>query len=299
MNPTFQGWPAYQWPQGKRAAFCFSVDVDADAPYLWTHRAVTATPSLGQLEQRRFGLRVGIWALLDLLDRFAIKASFFVPAAVAEANPRLLPAFVERGHEIGLHGFFHEIVSQSSDDEFSAALDASLATFLRQTGQRPAGFRSPAWDMTPHMLAELRRQGLYDSSLMGAHHPYSIDGVTEVPVQWQLDDAIHFKFNGDGSDHWRPAAPGPVLDGWLDEWQGLRRMGGLFMLTVHDWISGRAQRLVMLEKLLTQVLADDTTWVATVGEIAQWHAQSDNGQHYQVESVLPPAVDPQRFGEQP
>lgn len=289
-------WQRYSWPAGKQAAFCLSVDVDADAPYLWSQRAQAAPRSLGQLEQRRFGPRVGIWRLLELLERFALKASFFVPGAVAKAHPELLPAFVARGHEVGLHGYFHEIVSQSSDEEFSAALQACLELFERQIGQRPAGFRSPAWDMTPHMLSELKRQGLYDSSLMGADHPYHIDDVVEVPVQWLLDDAIHFKFNGDGSDQWRPASPAAVLNSWQEEWRGIQQVGGLYMLTVHDWISGRAQRLVLLEQLLQQVLADATTWVATVGEVAHWQAHSVNTQRYAVRSDLPAAVEPQRFG---
>ena len=93
------------------------------------------------------------------------------------------------------------------------------------------------------MLAEVKRLGLYNSSLMGFDHPYTIDGVTEVPVQWTTDDAIYFKFLGGGADLAPPSAPGPILDGWLDEWEVLHRYGGLFMLTVHDWISGRAQRI--------------------------------------------------------
>ncbi|MGO4725673.1 MULTISPECIES: polysaccharide deacetylase family protein [unclassified Inquilinus] len=291
-----QPWPRYHWPEGRDSAFCFTVDVDADSPYLWSQRAPEATRSLGQLEQRRFGPRLGIWRLLDLLDRFGVKGSFFVPGAVAEANPELLPAFLEQGHEIGLHGYFHEIVAQSSDAEFTGALEASIEVFRRQTGAVPKGFRSPAWEMTPHMLAEIRRHGFYDSSLMGADHPYEIDGVVEVPVQWAIDDAVFFKFTGGGTDQWPPAAPGPILEGWLDEWDGLHRLGGLFMLTVHDWISGRAQRLRLLERLLERITAEPTVWVATVGQVAAHHVRSTNAGRFQAASDIPGPVEPRRFG---
>ena len=291
-----QPWPRYHWPEGRGSAFCFTVDVDADSPYLWSQRAPEATRSLGQLEQRRFGPRLGIWRLLDLLDQFGVKGSFFVPGAVAEANPELLPAFLERGHEIGLHGYFHEIVAQSSDAEFTGALEASIEVFRRQTGAAPKGFRSPAWEMTPHMLAEIRRHGFYDSSLMGADHPYEIDGVVEIPVQWAIDDAVFFKFTGGGTDQWPPAAPGPILDGWLDEWDGLHRLGGLFMLTVHDWISGRAQRLRLLERLLERITAEPTVWIATVGEVAAHHVRSTNAGRFQAASDIPGPVEPRRFG---
>ncbi len=180
----------YAWPEGRRGTFCFTVDVDAEAPYLWSLKDGPAPGLLSQMEQRLFGPRTGIWRILDLLDRFGIKGTFFVPGSVAEAHPALLPAFVSRGHEIGLHGYFHELAKQISDEEFSLALEASFEIFHRQVGIKPRGFRSPAWEMTPHMLEEVRQRGLYDSSLMGFDHPYTIGGVTEVPVQWMIDDAV-------------------------------------------------------------------------------------------------------------
>jgi hypothetical protein len=130
-------WPAYTWPEGRQSAFCFTVDVDAESPLLWSLKDETSLRLMGQLEQRLFGPRVGIWRLLDLLDRFGIKATFFVPGVVAENHPELLPAFVERGHEVGLHGYFHEIVSQVSDAEFTGALEASLEIFRKQISVIP------------------------------------------------------------------------------------------------------------------------------------------------------------------
>ena len=178
-------------------------------------------------------------------------------------------------------------MAQSSDAEFTGALEAAIEVFRRQTGAVPKGFRSPAWEMTPHMLAEIRRHGFWDSSLAGADHPYEIDGVVEVPVQWAIDDAVFFKFSGGGTDQWPPEAPGPILEGWLDEWEGLRRLNGLFMLTVHDWISGRAQRLRLLERLLERVTAAPGVWIATVGEVAAYHAGSANAGRFVAASRHP------------
>lgn len=284
------GLQEYRWPEGKVSAFTFSVDVDAESPWLWQNRDEAQPRLMGHLEQRRFGPRVGIWRILDMLDRFGIKGSFFVPGSVAEFYPELLPAMVERGHEIGLHGYFHELVSQTTDEEFSTALEASLEIFRNQTGIKPKGFRSPAWELTPHMLAELKKHDLYDSSLSGFDHPYIIDDVVEVPVQWTIDDAIYFKFLGGGADHWPPASPQAVYEIWHDEWETLHRFGGLLMLTVHDWISGRAHRIRLLERLLEKIVADGSVWVATAGEIAAFHATSANSKNYVVEAAIPTGI---------
>ena len=292
-------WPAYAWPQGRSSAFCFTVDVDAHSPLLWGLREQPASKLVGQFEQRLFGPRVGIWRLLDLLARHDIRGSFFVPAVVAETFPELLPAFVERGHEVGLHGFFHEIVAHTSDAEFSAALDASLALFQRQVGLTPKGFRSPAWEMTPHMMAELHARGMYDSSLSGFDNPYTLGGVVEVPVQWAIDDAVYFKFLGGGVDHWPPSASRPVLETWTDEWETLHAEGGLFMLTVHDWISGRAHRIRLLDTLLSTVTRTPGAWIATVGKVAAYHAESVNRDRFVVPLSTPEPIVARRFGPVP
>ena len=289
-------WPAYEWPQGRQSAFCFTVDVDAESPLLWNLRETDRSPFIGQYEQRLFGPRTGIWRLLDLLERFGIKGSFFVPGVVAERYPELLPSFVQRGHEVGLHGYFHEIVSHVSDEEFGGALDASIDIFRKQVGFVPKGFRSPAWEMTPHMLGVLAARGFYDSSLSGFDHPYTIGNVVEIPVQWAIDDAVYFKFVGGGADSWPPSATGPILESWIDEWDMLHADGGLMMLTVHDWISGRAHRIRMLERLLDRITKTSQAWITTVGEIAAHHAHSINNERFAVSVRSPDNIAQRRFG---
>ncbi|GGK45024.1 polysaccharide deacetylase family protein [Salinarimonas ramus] len=283
--------PPYRWPDGKRSAVCFTADVDAEAPYLWTSRA-GLPQHLGLLEQRRFGPREGLWRILDMLDRLSIKGTFFTPSVVAELHPEILPALVERGHEVGLHGHLHEIVSETTRAEFEDALDRSLAIVEAQTKARPAGFRSPAWEMTPGMIGALKDRGIaYDSSLSGYDHPYEIDGLVEIPVQWQIDDAIFFRFFGGGVDKWPPARAADVGDAWIDEFEAGRAYGQLLMITIHPWISGRAQRVAMLERVLGRVAAQDDVWIATAGEIARWHETSDNAGVYAVESGLEPLAE--------
>ena len=271
----------YIWPEGMRSAFLFSVDVDAEAPWLWSHREGGLPDRLGALEQRRFGPREGLWRLTDMLEGFGVKGSFYVPSVVAELHPEILPRLHAMGHEIGLHGHLHELVAETSQDAFERALDRSLEVFHAQTGVVPTGFRSPAWEMTGAMIAALKTRGIrYDSSLMGHDHPYEIDGMTEIPVQWQIDDAIYFKFFGGRADKWPPSGAREVEQSWRDEFDAGRRYGQLFTLTVHPWISGRAQRVAMLERLLGHITTRGDVWTATAARIAEWHDAGPNrGRH--------------------
>lgn len=280
----------YQWPEGKSSAFVFSMDVDADSPWLWINRNKADPRYLSHLEQRRFGLREGLWRILALLDRYSVKGSFYVPGSVAKDNPELLESLLAGGHEIGLHGYYHEFVTEVSDAEFTEALERSVDLFRSQTGQFPKGFRSPAWEMTEHMLAEVRRLGFYDSSLSGHDHPYEIGGVTEIPVQWPSDDAIYWKFMGGGGDQWPPVAPAQVLEIWRDEWQGQHALGGMMMLTVHDYISSRAHRLGVLDQLLCEVCQTPGAWIATSIELAAWHRNSINAGRFSYDGTVPQGI---------
>ncbi|MET1412044.1 polysaccharide deacetylase family protein [Roseibium sp. HPY-6] len=276
--------PKYDWPERIRAAACFSVDVDAVAPYLWQHR--TGLPdTLAALEHRRYGLRRGLARIVSMLDGIGVKGSFFVPGIVAEENPDLLPGLCARDHEVALHGYFHELVSEISDQQFTEALEASIELFRKQTGQKPSGFRSPAWEMTPHMLSELSRHELWDSSLMGDDVPYTIDGVTEIPVRWDNDDAIFFKFLQAGDKSPRPDAE--VVGQWRDDAHAQIRDGGLFHLTIHDWISGRPARVQALEHLFRSLVEEQSVWVTTCGELAKHHQSQGNQPNYPLPVLSP------------
>ena len=78
----------YIWPEGKNSAACFSVDVDANAPYLWQHRN-KLPKTVAIADHRQYGMRVGLSRIVKMLDSISIKGSFFVPGVVAEDNPDL------------------------------------------------------------------------------------------------------------------------------------------------------------------------------------------------------------------
>jgi len=274
--------PSYVWPDGHRCAVVFSADVDAESPFIWSNRG-KAVKTLGELEQRRFGPRRGVARLVDLLAEFDVKGSFYIPGIVMETYPWITPALLETDHEVALHGFYHEHMQTLDDEKFIEVMARSLAVYHAQGGKSPVGFRSPAWELGPHQIELLKSVGVaYDSSLMGWDHPYTIDGLIEVPVQWLVDDAIYFRYFGGGRDSSPPANPMQVLESWIMEFDAVRDCGGLFMITVHPWMSGRPQRIEMLRRLFTHISAKKDVWWTTTREIANWHAASSNAQYFNV-----------------
>lgn len=271
----------YQWPEGKRCAVAFSIDFDGESPYYWRNRNENSS-AIGELEQRAFGPREGIYRILDMLSRLDIRASFFIPGITAEKYPEAVEAIAKAGHEIGLHGYLHERVDLLNSIELEQCIVQGKQAIERIIGPREMGFRSPSWEMTEEMFDMLKKHRIkYDSSLMGYDHPYWIDGMPEIPVQWLLDDAIFFRYLGGGMNGLPPANPSTVMDTWEQEFEGIKRYQGLFLLTVHCWISGRGSRIIALEKLLLKLKQDSEVWWATCEEIAAHHQRSHAKQFHE------------------
>ncbi|MDQ0189885.1 polysaccharide deacetylase [Alicyclobacillus cycloheptanicus] len=263
--------PTYRWPNGNAVAVSLSFDFDGETPFLWRTRDINRSV-IGEMEQRRFGPRVGIYRILDVLKQWHIKATFFVPGLIAERYPEAVEAIVRDQHEIGLHGYVHERVDEIDDGTLDWTIAAAKQKLEDITGRPVCGYRSPSWEMTPAVFAALKRHGLtYDSSLMGYDHPYWMEGVPEVPVQWLLDDAIFYRYVGGGQAN-PPQRPSHVYRLWEEEYTGLRAYGGLFLLTMHPWISGRASRIAALERLIRRIRSHHDVWWATCQEVADYHS---------------------------
>ena len=259
------------WPNGARVAVALSFDSDHESSTLrW------GDSSPGRLSQGQYGARVAIPRIRKLLARHDIRVSFFVPAVVAELHPDEQRALVGEGHEIGIHGWIHELNSKLPPADERALQMRAADVLERITGVRPVGIRTPSWDFSEHTLAISREMGLlYDSSLMADDDPYEIledgapTGMVELPVEWIRDDAVYF--NMDRFSALRPyTPPSAVLEVFKAEFDGAYEDGGLYLLTMHPHIIGHRSRIRLLDDLIGYIRAHDGVWFATHAAVARY-----------------------------
>src|SRR5881396_367794 len=115
----------YPWPEGKQSAAVLSFDFDAESGFLF-REPEKAKRSLGDLEERRFGPRVGVDRILRMLDRLKLRASFFIPGWTVENHLPESKRIRDAGHEIGAHGNVHEAVSFLDHAQEKAIMVAQL-----------------------------------------------------------------------------------------------------------------------------------------------------------------------------
>ena len=255
------------WPDGMRAAAALTFDFDAEEAWIGDDPANAHNPAV--LSQGTYGAKVAVPLILELLERYGITATFFVPGRVAERHPERVRQIVEAGHELAHHGYTHTPPSALSRDEEEAELEAGLE-ILRSFGAEIVGYRSPSWDFSDSTEKLLENHGfVYSSNFMDDLKPYRREGspLIEVPVQWTLDDAAHFWFDG---ATWtkKISTASEVREIWEGEFRGYLRLGGAFVLTCHPQVIGRPYRLEMLDELVGWMRRQDGVWWATCREIA-------------------------------
>lgn len=134
-------------------------------------------------EWHTYPLRVGdnIRRILDMLDEFSVRATFFVLGWVAERLPSLVREIRRRGHEIACHGYGHQLVYQLSFQQFRDDIRSAKNILEDICGERIYGYRAPSYSITSRSLWALDilvEQGFtYDSSIFPIYHDvYGIPG---------------------------------------------------------------------------------------------------------------------------
>ena len=266
------------WPGGARCAVAFSFDSDHE-----TNELRDGGKSIGRLAWGQYGNRVGVPRIAKLLAAHDIRATFYVPAVAALLYPEEQKMLAGAGHEIGIHGWIHELNSVLPYEAERELMFRSADTLEQITGVRPVGMRTPSWDFSPSTLRIEKELGLlYDSSLMADEDCYELlldgeaTGIVELPVEWIRDDAPYFMMNRMGAQ--RPyTPPADVFDIFRRELDAAHAEGAIFQLTCHPHVIGYRSRIWIIEELIRHAKAKRDVWFATHADVAAWakdHAQT-------------------------
>ncbi len=106
--------------------------------------------------------------ILDILDEYGVKATFFLVGFWIEANPLLTQEIMSRGHLIGNHSKDHPHMPTLGADKMTEQIESVNGQIEELTGTKPTFFRAPFGD--------------YDNTLISL-----LDEIGMVGVQWDVD----------------------------------------------------------------------------------------------------------------
>lgn len=127
--------------------------------------------------------------ILSLLEKYGVKATFFILGWVAERCPSLVREIDAAGHEIASHGYNHELVYRNTPGSFKEDVQKSLDVLGSITNEEVIGYRAPSFSITPRSqwaVDVLKDLGfLYDSSVFPTsfHTRYGFNGASRFPFR--------------------------------------------------------------------------------------------------------------------
>ena len=275
---TLQDAPHFVWPDGARIAFTVTLMLEhwelyppenADRDPRIVSPLGSFQPDWLTWSQRQYGARVGIFRVLEMLDRFAITPSVALGAGAATQYPELVDECSRRGACFMAHGTHatRRITSRMTEAEERSFIAASRIAVHAATGTEPQGWVGQDFngsDRTPALLTE-------------AGFSYTMD--------WANDDRP-FRL---GPYKGRPLLALPPQPEWNDlECMWLRRVppdvwstnvaeafdflhcegGGVFNLTLHPHVIGQAHRIRYLGDALVRMLGKTQIWRTTTDRLA-------------------------------
>lgn len=166
--------------------YYFSVDLED-----WYHLEYLKKYNL---EQKNYFVSEVIH-LLDYLDSKKVKITFFILGELVNIHSELIKEISNRGHEIAIHGWDHELLKNKSDDLFVKQISKAKNALEKLHSKNVIGYRAPCFSMNNQKFDLLKKLDIkYDSSYIKfTNHPYY--GTLDISDFKLIEDHI-YKKNG-------------------------------------------------------------------------------------------------------
>lgn len=273
----------------------FSVDLDAAAGFLGSWGG---GESLYDMQRGVFAGEVGTPRVLKLLEKYSIKATWFIPGHSIETFPEQTKTVAEMGHEIGAHGYSHEPPNKLTRTQEEDVLKRSTELIETASGKKPVGYSAPWWEPSGHTFELLLRHG-FEYSHTQAYHDFlpfyarvgeswtNVDysrpaadwmkplirgrevNLVEIPTNWYIDDLPPLMFIKQAPNSGGWFNPRDIEEMWRDQFDWVYREmdDAVFPITIHPEVAGRPQVLLVLERLISHINAHQGVRWMTMVEI--------------------------------
>ena len=239
---------------------------------------VTASfvPDVLNYSWRDYGVRVGIWRMMEVMEKHGVKGTVALNSDVCLHYPRIIEAGNELGWEWMGHGRNNsEMINQQSEDEERSLIGEVVETIRKHTGTQPRGWLGPALSESSNTLDLLAEAGIeYVGDWVNDEQPYAMRTKTKtmisLPYSIEVNDIPAFIDRGWNAEQFYQTI--------VDQFDGLYESGGtsgrIMAICLHPFLIGHPFRAKYLDKALKHIVDHDGVWVAKGGEIVDWYKES-------------------------
>lgn len=268
--------PPIVWPNEAKLAFYIGVNVEhyeVDKPSTSIFAGTShLRPDPLNFGWRDYALRVGIWRMIEALDRHQMRATVLLNSDCCRLYPQVIEAGKARDWAWVAHGRNNSILqADMSEAEERDYLKQVVGTIQDATGGAVKGWMGPALSetfATPRLLKELGLRYVLDWCADDQPFPLTIPGMISVPYSVEVNDGILFLGKSlSGPDFVRIVK---------DQFDRLYAEGAtsarVMALCLHPFIINQPFRQRYLEEVLEYVAGHEGVWLTTADEIADHYA---------------------------
>ena len=227
-------------------------------------------PDYPRFSHREYGHRVGIFRVLDTLERLKIKATVAMDTQTAEGYPYLVKHCQDRGCEIIAHGVSGSqmISGHMSTEEEAGFIRSSLDAMKQATGAVPRGWFGTDYGESERTPVLLREAGIdYLCDWVNDEQPYPMaNGLVALPTMLEMDDL--FALSNRRVEIKRYCQS--LKDGFDIMYRDGAENGRLMTINLHPWLVGQPFRIGYLEEALAHIMGHQGVWSASGSEIIDW-----------------------------
>jgi peptidoglycan/xylan/chitin deacetylase (PgdA/CDA1 family) len=272
--------PLLRWPNGARVALWVIPNIEH---FLFDRPAariscgpVPPSPDVMNYSWRDFGVRVGIWRLMEIMQRFGVRGTVALNSDVCREYPRIIEEGKKLDWEWMGHGVTNSIpLNKQTEAEERALIRETVSTIAKSVGRAPRGWLSPGLSETVRTLDILAENGIeYTGNWVNDEQPYPMKvkkgSMISMPYSSELNDIPALL-----SLHQSPERFGQMITDQFDVlYEDGATTGRVMSICLHPFIIGHPHRSKYLAKALSHITTRQEVWLTTGSEIVDWYKKN-------------------------
>ena len=227
-------------------------------------------PDLPNWAWHEYGMRVGFWRFVDVLNKLNVKATLAINGSVCRSYPRIAKAALDAGWEFMGHGYVQRPMHHLEDQR--ATIQDTIKAIREFTGKPPRGWESPGLTETPETIDLLAEAGIeYVADWVLDDQPIEIDtahgSIVSIPYTVEMNDIAMMLIQNHPSREW--------LQRGYDSFDRLYKEGEkhtrVMAISIHPYITGAPHRIAYLEKLYDYLMSRENVLMWTGEQILDWY----------------------------
>jgi allantoinase len=265
--------PKLQLPDGARVAVWITPNIEHfhyDKPAIsLTQMTTSLKPDVLNYAWRDYGVRVGIWRMMEIMERHGFKGTVALNADVCTHYQRIIEAGNKLGWEWMGHGVNNSILISKQEEREERALIADVVGRIAMgTGKRPRGWLGPALSESIRTLDILAENGIeYVGDWTNDDQPYPMKvasgSMHAMPYSVEINDIPALL-----GLHQSPADFGRMIRDQFDVlYEDGAKTGRVMSICLHPFLIGQPHRSKYLDEALKHIASRQEVWIATGASI--------------------------------